>query len=563
MMIPHQNSPQVSLNPFPKGFKKKYHGPKPIVLLILDGWGLGKVNPGNAIIKAKTPHLDYLSQAFPHTQLEASGLAVGLPHKVEGNSETGHLNIGAGRIVYQDLPRINTAIADGSFNQNQAFLDAIEHVKKKHSKMHLIGLIGSGFVHSNLEHLFALLHLCQLHQLDQAYIHGFTDGRDSPPNSAINYIREILNECQQLKFGVLASLIGRYYAMDRNKRWERVEKAYNALTIGDGSCSRDPIEALQRQYEKNITDEFIEPINFCDEHGAVTTINDNDAVIFFNYRIDRPRELTRAFVMPNFEKGIYIEDYDPYLEKYEKTHLQQAIKQSTFKRKKIVKNLCFVTMTTYDKDLPVKAAFKRQRIQQTLGEILSNHGVKQLRMTESEKERMVTYYLNGHHRTAFYGEDRIIFPSKKVKSYDLLPAMSAQEIQTELVKQINKNYYDVIIVNLANPDMVAHSGKMKAAIEACEVTDQFVGRIVEAVWKQNGYLIITADHGNIEEMLNKNSHTADTEHSTNPVPFIIVAKKFENSQFKLLPGILADIAPTMLHLMDIPKAPKMTGHSLI
>jgi len=543
---------------------KPYTGPKPTVLLILDGWGIGPNNAGNAIYRAKTPNMDKYWLSYPHTQLEASGQAVGLPQGEDGNTETGHLNIGAGHIVYQDLPRINMAIADGSFNNNPAFLNAVKHVKQYNSTLHLMGLIGAGGVHSNIEHLYALLNFCKQHAVQSVYIHGFTDGRDSPPRSGINYIQQLMEHCQKTGLGKIATLMGRYFGMDRDKRWDRIEKAYDALIMGNGNqCIVDAVGAMKQQYEKGLTDEFLEPISICEEDGTHRTISDNDAVIFFNYRIDRPRELTRAFVMPDFEQGITNAAFDPYTEKYDKTNIQPQQKIKTFQRKRVLNNLYFVTMTRYEDTLPVDVAFPPQFVREPLGKILAGSGLRQLRITETEKERFVTYYMNGQQEELFPGEERIILPSKGVKSYDQAPEMSAREIGDEMMKKINAKSIDVVICNICNGDMVGHTGNLEAAIKACEIVDQVTGEIVETVLKHNGIILITADHGNVEEMINEKTGEVDTEHSTYPVPFIVIGKQYANKPIMLPSGILADVAPTMLHLMGLPKPNAMTGRALI
>lgn len=542
----------------------QYAGQRPIVLLILDGWGIGPNNAGNAIAQANTPNLNKYWLSYPHTQLEASGHAVGLPQGEDGNTETGHLNIGAGHIVYQDLPRINMAIADGSFFKNQAFLDAMAYVKKNNSTLHLMGLIGAGGVHSNIEHLYALLNLCAQQQLTKVNIHGFTDGRDSPPTSGLSYVRDIMSRCEQLGVGQIASLMGRYYAMDRDRRWERIEKAYNALTIGEGaSCILDPIASLQDQYDQGITDEFIEPIVICNQDGTHRVVADNDAVIFINYRIDRPRELSRAFVLPDFEQGMTNVAFDPYNEKYDKTNIQQMQAVHTFQRRKVLNNLFFTTMTMYEDALPVRVAFPPQHIEMPLGKVFAEYGLRQLRVTETEKERFVTYYMNGQVEELIAGEERVIIPSKGVKSYDQAPEMSAREIAKEIVSRLKSNLYDVVISNICNGDMVGHTGNFDAAVRACEIVDEVVGQIVEYVLLVNGMVFITADHGNVEEMINNSTGEADTEHSIYPVPFFVIGKQFAGKPTMMPSGILADVAPTILKQMGIPKPPKMSGRALI
>lgn len=559
-------NPIISGLPFNETFPQRdYHGPKPTVLIMLDGWGIGPNNAGNAIVKANTPNMDKFWLSFPHTQITASGEAVGLPRGEDGNTETGHLNVGAGHIVYQDLPRINMAIADGSFYQNPALLNAVAHVRKYNSVLHLMGLIGSGGVHSNIEHLFALLNFCKQQNVGKVYIHGFTDGRDSPPTSGINYVQQIMDNCKKIGVGQLATLMGRYYAMDRDKRWDRIEKAYNALTIGDAQqCILEPIALLQDQYNKGITDEFIEPINICNEDGTHRVISDNDATVFFNYRIDRPRELTRAFVMPDFERGIQHEAFDPYSEKYTKSNIQrQDIKIETFQRQKKINNLYFVTMTRYEEGIPTDIAFPPQSIKNPLCKVFAENGLSQLRITETEKERFVTYYMNGQQDIMYPGEDRVIIPSKGVKSYDQAPEMSAYEIANEMILRIQQDKYDVIIANICNGDMVGHTGNLEAAIKACEIVDEVIGKIASTIISKDGVLIITADHGNVEEMINNETGEVDTEHSSYPVPLLIIGKQYMSQTAMLPTGILADIAPTMLKIMGLSKPASMTGRALI
>jgi 2,3-bisphosphoglycerate-independent phosphoglycerate mutase len=538
---------------------------KPVVLLILDGYGIGPKNAGNAIELAKKPNIDRLLLMYPNGQLEASGVAVGLPKGEDGNTETGHLNIGAGRIVYQDLPRINMSIADNSFEKRPAFLQAFEHVKKNSSVLHLMGLVGSGGVHSNLSHLNALLSAAKQNGVTQVYVHAFTDGRDSPPNSGIDYISQLLESMKNLGIGQLATVVGRYYAMDRDHRWERTEIAYDALTIGSNTCTPDALAAIRASYTAGKTDEFIEPISVCGPDGAHRVVSDNDAVIFFNFRIDRPRQLTKAFVLPNFESGSHPEGFDPYAVKYHKSHLQQEpMQQQTFQRKKVIQNLLFVTMTEYERGLPTFPAFPPEVVAMPLGRVLSERGMRQLRMAETEKERFVTYYFNGQREDAFPQEDRVIIPSQKVATYDLKPEMSARELTQTLIEKVLQNTYDVIIVNFANPDMVAHTGNLQASIQAVEVVDECLGKIVPTVVERGGVVLITADHGNAEELINNESGDVDTEHSTYPVPFIICGKQFMNMTNKVLQkGILADIAPTMLKLLNIARPVEMTGRELI
>ncbi len=551
-----------------KGFsaenpRKPYNGPKPTVLLILDGWGIGPKNAGNAIALAKTPNMDLFWLSFPHTSLAASGEAVGLPRGIDGNSETGHVNIGAGNIVYQDLPRVNMSIADGSFERNQTFTAAFEHAKSNNSALHIMGLTGSGAVHANLEHMLTLLEMAAKAGLKKVYLHLFTDGRDSPPYESPSIVERIMNLGTSLGVGEIATIIGRFYAMDRDQRWDRVERAYNALTVGEGIKTSDPLSAIMDQHQKGNTDEFIEPIKVLDQNGEVITINDNDAVIFTNYRIDRPRELTRAFVIKDFDTP-QVMDFDPYMEKYEKTNANQGKSQGeTFKRQKVVNNLFFVTMTRYEDGLPVAEAFSPQPVKEPLCKVLADYGLKQLRSAETEKQKFVTYYMNGQKEFVFPGEDRVILPSKDAKSYDQVPEMSAREISVEVTNRIKSADYDAIIINLANGDMVGHTGNLEAGIKACEVVDEVVGQIVRATYQKGGVVLITADHGNVEEMINMESGEIDTEHSTYPVPLIIVGPQYFNQSRTLPTGVLADIAPTMLAIMGIEKPIAMTGRVLI
>jgi 2,3-bisphosphoglycerate-independent phosphoglycerate mutase len=543
--------------------------PKPVVLAILDGWGLAPKNRGNAIMLAKTPVMDSLMQTALHTELQASGESVGLPKGEDGNTETGHLNIGAGQIVYQDLPRINQAIADGSFVHNQQFLAAIEHIKKNHSTLHLLGLVGSGGVHSHLDHLYALLHTCKKWDVPDVALHVITDGRDSPPTSGVNFIHQIQRRLADLKIGHIATICGRYYAMDRDHRWERTEIAYKALTQSSGTKVSNPEEGITACYAKGETDEFIKPLIITNPNGApVATIKDNDAVIFFNFRIDRPRQLTKVFVYPNFEYiSVKQDGFDPYAIKYYKSHLvtSPVVKdnRAPFDRGALLKNLYFVTMTEYENGLPCHVAFPPEHIETPLGKVIADVGLRQLRMSETEKERFVTFYFNGQREDPYPGEDRIIIPSPPVSTYDQKPEMSSIELTQTLIERVNTNLYDFIVVNFANPDMVGHTGNLEAGIKACEYADQNIGKIIEAVDKYNGVVIVTADHGNVEEMINLTTGGIDTEHSTNPVPLIVHGHQFASLPHNLPRGILADVAPTILKIMGIKKPDTMSGQSLI
>lgn len=539
--------------------------PKPVVLIVLDGWGIGPANAGNAITQATIPNFRKFSVAYPHTQLSASGEAVGLPRGEDGNTETGHLNLGAGKIVYQDLPRINMSVADGTFDANPAFLSAIEHAKKNNSNLHLMGLVGSGGVHSNINHLFALLSAAKKHEMStNVVLDLFTDGRDSPPTAGASYITQIQQHIAQLGVGRIGTIMGRYFAMDRDRRWDRTQIAYDALTMGSACITKDPIEILQERYNAGETDEFIKPFSVCEHDGDTSyLVKDNDAIIFFNFRIDRPRQLTKAFVVPNFEGGITNEGFDPYAVKYEKSHIKDKGPTQTFTRKKILKNIFFVTMTEYERGLPTNIAFPPQTVDMPLGRVIAERGLRQLRMCETEKERFVTYYFNGQREDSFVNEDHAIIPSKQVATYDLAPEMSAREITTTLIEKINTDMYDFILINYANADMVGHTGNLQATISAVQVLDECLLQVFNVVDAKGGVIVITADHGNAEELINNETGEVDTEHSTYPVPLLILSKRFQNQGRMLPSGILADVAPTILKLLDIPKPNSMTGRSLI
>ncbi|MEK7166624.1 MAG: 2,3-bisphosphoglycerate-independent phosphoglycerate mutase [Patescibacteria group bacterium] len=536
---------------------------RPLVLIIIDGWGIAPPGPGNAVSLAKLNVLPRLWSSYPHGKLAASGEAVGLPKGEDGNTETGHLNIGAGKVVYQDLPRINMAIADGSFFQNEAFLSAISHCEGHMSNLHLIGLIGSGGVHSNMEHLFALLWFCKNAAFSRVFIHLISDGRDSPPKSAVTYIRQVEDEINRVGIGTIASVMGRYFAMDRDQRWERTEKAYVALTKGQGLTANSPTEAISQAYARGVTDEFIEPTLIVRGDGPIALTKHNDSVIFFNYRIDRPRQLTKAFVLTDFSEQAKLSGYDPYAVKYYKKHTQVQETHEPFKRTMLLENLFFVTMTEYEKKLPVAVAFPEQVVANPLGKVISEASLRQLRVSETEKERFVTYYFNGQREDPFIGEDHLIIPSAKVPTYDLKPEMSADEITEAILKQIAANNYDLIVVNFANPDMVAHTGNIKAAITACEVTDKCVGKIVDLLLANGGACIITSDHGNVEEMIDPVTGGIDTEHSTYPVPVICISKDLLGKSQELPSGMLADIAPTILNLIGLAIPPTMNGRNLL
>ncbi len=535
---------------------------KPVVLAILDGWGIAPPGNGNAITRAKTPNIQSLWSAFVRTQLIAHGESVGLPKREPGNTETGHLNLGAGRIVYQDLPRINMSIADGTFFQNQNLLAAIAHAKKNNSNLHLLGLVGGAGVHSDLSHLFALLRMCKEQTFSRVFIHAMTDGRDSPPNASMTYFNQLNQVIEKEGLGKIASVMGRYFAMDRDFRWDRVAKAYFCLTQGQGMTAPDINSAVSSSYSNGKTDEFIEPTVLIKD----SRIQSQDAVIFYNFRIDRPRELTRAFTAPDFEKTGNKAGFDPYAVKYTAKHLADeseiSSRQKPFDRGAQLKDLYFVTMTEYEKGLPVAIAFPPQPVDNPLGRVVSQAGLAQLRLSESEKERFVTYYFNGLRDDPFPGEDHLIVPSPKIPTYDKKPEMSAVELTDQIESKIKSGSYDLIVVNYANADMVGHTGDIEATITGCETIDVCIGRLSQTVLGVGGVLIITADHGNAEEMINRVTGEVDTEHNANPVPFIIVGNDFRLAT-QLPQGILADVAPTILALMHINEPADMIGRNLL
>lgn len=540
-----------------------------VILAILDGWGIAAPGGGNAIYQADTTNMDRFWASFPHTQLTASGEAVGLPHKEPGNTETGHLNLGAGRVVYQDLARINLSIADGSFFQNKTLKAAFTHAKENNSNLHLLGLIGAGGIHANNEHLFALLRLAREEKFNRVYLHLFTDGRDSPMTAAKTYLAQLKTTIEKEGVGQIASLMGRYWAMDRDLRWERTARAYLALTAGQGQLVKTPEEIINTSYADGITDEFIEPALMTNEEGKpLALIKDNDAAIFFNFRIDRPRQLTKAFVAQNFLKATKEWGFDPYAVRYEKKHQvdKKPVQTQSFPRGEALKNLFFVMMTEYGKPLVeegAKTAFPPEKVEIPLGKVIAENNLKQLRVAESEKERFVTFYFNGQVESAFSGEDRLIIPSPKVATYDLLPEMAAVEVTNRLLEKLKDNSYYFVLVNFANLDMVGHTGNIGAAVRACETVDVCVGKLANFALAYEGLLLITADHGNAESMINDQTGAIGTEHTVNPVPFVAISRKYLNKSLSLSPGILADVAPTVLEQLGLPVPKEMTGRNLL
>lgn len=543
-----------------------------VIVAVLDGWGLAPPNPGNAIALANTPNMKRFWASFPHTQLQASGEAVGLPKGEVGNTETGHLNLGAGRIVYQDLARINMAIADGSFAENKVLVNAFTHAKTNNSSVHAIGLVGSGGVHSNLNHLYAIIQIAKKQEFKNLCVHVITDGRDSPPTSALTYINQLQGVLQKEQVGKIVSIMGRYWAMDRDNRWDRTAKAYNALVHAEGHLVKSIEEAVQMSYDQGKTDEFIEPCLLSNANGTpIAQISANDAVIFFNFRIDRPRQLAKAFVLPDWSK-VYEDSFDPYSVEYTKKHTKVtstpriAIEQ-IFDRKEKLANLYFATMTEYSKsivDAGAKVAFPPEHVSMPLGRVISDNSMKQLRVAESEKERFVTFYFNGQNESPLPQEDRLIISSPSVPTYDKKPEMSAREMTDALLAKVfHGEAYSFILVNFANADMVGHTGNLGAAVTACQVVDECLGKLASFVMAYDGLLIVTADHGNTEEMVKLDSGEVDTEHSNNPVPFVAVAKRYLGKSIMLESGNLSDVAPTVLKALGLEVPQMMMGKDLL
>jgi 2,3-bisphosphoglycerate-independent phosphoglycerate mutase len=507
---------------------------KPLMLMILDGWGLSTEKKANAIANANIPNFDNLMKQYPNTGLEASGLAVGLPEGQMGNSEVGHLNIGAGRIVYQDLTRVSQDIKNGGFYKNPSLAWAMDNALRSNTALHLMGLLSDGGVHSHIEHLKALLDMAKQKGLERVYLHAFLDGRDVPPANAIKYIDEIEEYMKKIGVGKIATISGRYYAMDRDKRWERTQKAYDAMAFGEGLQAACAKQALLQSYERKETDEFVIPTVIIDnDKDPVAMVKQGDSIIFFNFRPDRARQLTYAFCDEDF-KG--------------------------FGRKKGYFPVCYVCLTEYDAAIKnVKIAYGPESLKNILAEVLAKAGLTQLRIAETEKYAHVTFFFNGGVEKAYQGEDRILIASPKVATYDKKPEMSAYKVADTVMEKIRDDVYDVIIINFANPDMVGHTGVYEAAVKAVESVDECIGKVVKIILEKGGTLLLTADHGNAEQMMDYITGEPYTAHTCNPVPLILVSKK----SYKLKPGKLADIAPTMLQLLGLEKPQEMTGQSLI
>lgn len=518
----------------------------PVVLCILDGFGVASESPGNAVRLAKMPVFDRLLATYPAWTIQAAGAAVGLPWGEMGNSEVGHLTIGAGRVLFQDLPRITRAIGDGSFFKNEAFLKAAGHVKKHGSQLHLVGLVSSGGIHSSNEHLSALLDFAEAQAIERVVIHAFLDGRDTPYNSAKTFIEKLERQVKKANRGKIATLIGRYWAMDRDRHWERTERAYRAIVDGvSDRTAQDPLSAIEASYKTGVFDEEFAPTVLVEADGNPrVTVADNDAIIFFNFRNDRMRQLTKAFVEPSF---------------------------NGFKRNRQIANLFVVTMTEYEEGLQVAIAFPKEHVALPLAKVVSDAGLKQLHVAETEKYAHVTFFLNGGREEPFPNEDRILIPSPMVASFDAKPDMSAREITEATLTKIKEGKYDFIALNFANADMVGHTGKLPAIVRAVETIDACLGALVDATLAAHGAFLITADHGNAEDVVNLQTGVIDKEHSSNPVPFVLVEEHWQGKGLpagqdlaRLTPsGFLADIAPTVLTLLGLPVPADMTGRSLI
>jgi len=508
---------------------------RPVVLIILDGWGINPRTEGNAIALARTPVYDALLREYPNTTLNASGESVGLPEGQMGNSEVGHLNIGAGRVVYQDLTRIDKSIKDGDFQRNPVLLECMQKTRQTFGRLHLMGLLSDGGVHSHIHHLFALIDMAKREGVQEVYIHAFLDGRDTPPQSGAGYLRSLQDYLKEEGTGKIATVSGRYYAMDRDNRWERVEKAYHVMAAGEGVIATDPAAAIEESYAAGVTDEFVLPTVITDPSARpLATIRDGDGCLFFNFRADRARELTAALTSAEFSK---------------------------FPRKVFPSLAAFASLKRYDETMPLPAAFSTTRLENIFGEVISKAGLRQFRIAETEKYAHVTYFFNGGGERPFPGEDRFLIPSpKEVATYDQKPEMSAYQVTEELERRIRSREYGFILVNYANPDMLGHTGVLDAAIKAVGVIDECLGRALSAVNDVDGVACITSDHGDIEQMIDYNTGKPHTAHTTNLVPFIVRQKGL---RFRQGPGIFADISPTLLELMGIGKPVEMTGMSLI
>jgi len=517
--------------------------PRPFVLIVMDGWGINPRKEGNAIALARTPNIDKLAREWPHTAIKTSGEAVGLPEGQMGNSEVGHQNIGAGKRVLQDYTRVSESIKDGSFFQNPALLKAVEHVKKNSSQLHICGLLGPGGVHAHESHLEALLRLAQTHDIERVYIHSFTDGRDTSPTGGIEFMRQLEARAREIggeNAAKVATVSGRYYAMDRDNRWDRTAMAYFAMTRGEGLKASSAIAAIQQSYDKGVTDEFIIPTVVMEDDHPVAVVKAGDSLIHYNFRPDRARQLTKAFVL---------KELPPQAE-------------GKFNRGPRIPDLQFVMMTEYEEGLEAEVAYRADEVEMPLARVISEHGLRQFHTAETEKYAHVTYFINGRREPPYPGEDRLLVPSPKVPTYDLQPEMSAAGVTDTAIEHIRSGQYDLVIMNYANADMVGHTGVIEAAIKAVEAVDTGVGRIVDATLAVGGGLLITADHGNAEQLIEYDTGKPFTAHTTYPVPLYLVVPQLADVRLRT-DGILADVAPTILQVMAIPQPKDMTGRSLI
>lgn len=534
--------------------------PRPVVLAIMDGWGLAEPGPGNGVALANTPNVDRWTAECPFTTLGASGMDVGLPEGQIGNSEVGHLNIGAGLVVYQDFTRINKSIADGDFFTNAVLVAACEHALTTGGSLHLMGLFGPGGVHSHQDHLHALMELARRQGLTRVYIHLLLDGRDVLPRSALGFLDALEAEIARLGIGEIATVSGRYYGMDRDKRWERTGRCYEAMVDGVGETAASAREAIEHSYARDVSDEFVLPTVIMRDDKPVATVKDGDAIIFYNFRPDRGRQLTKAFVLPDINEQIE--------EHYAKQKAQgQQLPGQIWQRKRQIENLYYATLTEYEEGLPVHVAFPPRHVNYPIARVISEAGLRQFHTAETEKYPHVTFFFNGGREEPFAGEDRKLVDSPKVPTYDLQPEMSAEGVTEGLLEAITSERYDFIIVNYANPDMVGHTGVPEAIIKACETVDAAMGRVVPAILAKGGAALIIADHGNAEMMIDPETGGVHTAHTTNPVPCILVAAPglgLGKDEVSLRSGgRLADVAPTLLDLMGVPPAEEMTGESLL
>ena len=516
---------------------------RPFVLIIMDGWGINPRQEGNAIALARTPNMDALARTWPHTTVKTSGGSVGLPDGQMGNSEVGHQNIGAGKRVLQDFTRVSESIKDGTFFHNPAFFTAIEHVKRNQSQLHICGLLGNGGVHAHESHLEALLRLAAMHDIERVYIHSFTDGRDASPTGGIEFMRHLESRAREVNPShpaKVATVTGRYYAMDRDNRWDRTGAAYFAMTRGEGKRAASALAAIQQSYDENVTDEFILPTVIMEDDHPVATVQPGDAVIHYNFRPDRARQLTKAFVLDQLPP--------------------QA--EGKFDRGPRLADLVFVMMTQYEDGLAAEVAYRADKVETPLARVISDRHMAQFHTAETEKYAHVTFFINGRREVPFPGEDRILVPSPKVPTYDLQPEMSAQGITDTAIEQIRSGKYDLVIMNYANADMVGHTGVIAATIKAVETVDACVARMVDATLSVGGSLLITADHGNAEQLIDYSTGKPFTSHTTYPVPLYLISSAYASAHLRN-DGILADVSPTILQVMDIPQPYDMQGHSLI